>query len=1158
MLLTSPYLRNADAALTGLHEGSFTVSFWFKPDSLTLPLTVLLSPHWSVSMGEDGKLTFATATVSSGDVSVVSAEACTSEWNFVVVRYNAAAGGSLTLSLNGVAAIEDAVGGTISTATPLTDAFQIGTADRQDIAGTSAAFDVDEVSVWARALTDAELSALYADGSGSAYPFLGGPFNRVFQGRLINEPQKPLLLGADRSLWAVTQLYDSDTQEFRALLDLIYSGTQVSRGYTWVMDNFTDKIICAQHDNRVQYWTPPSPNVAYDLPGLPTDDAKWDGVTGFTGHVLLWRDDRLKWSAKDDFTLYIPVAETAVSSVLTLADPFVQPPVGGTVAVNIINPVGEVKSISLQGDASYPETLVGETSVGLLTIVNTGTAVLNVTGLTLPPGFTADWTSGAIAVGASQPVVITFAPAEAITYNGIIHVASDATQGTSEFSISGDGAGSTRVPALSGVLAFGRVKKGESITSALVIENRGNSTLTVSGVSLPAGFSGGFSGTIAAGARQAVNITFSPTAAQTYGGLLTVNSNATSGTSSIAVSGSGVASFNKPEAFVTDLGSLQLGDLEVGSTTVGTFRIYNVTGLSFKVIGVTTPAGFATTFSGPVSVPLHDFVDVTVTFTPTDAQTYGGPVIASFNQTVAGSNAAVVVGTGATTGKVIALSGSLAFGEAPVDGSVQALLTIANRGTEDLTVTSITYPTGFSGAFAGTIAPGKSKAVVVSFKPTSATTYTGSLTVNSDKEEGDATYPISGTGFDLPQPVALVAGQVVSLEDTRSGRAYYNYYTVVSMSNTNLVLKLMDLTGATPSGLGMPADGRQFFTVDANEAGETRVTGAGMNGPIYKVVPQGDYAYIFKERSIQSVQYTGLGSGTFFIHNEVNGEGLISREAICDRNDSTLVFLGHRELYAYQGGPNPTPVCQQATRQLFAELDRARVDAVRLFHNENRKEVWVKYPVAGGFRVLVWNYIEDSATFDDYDPSVEFTGLEVVEWSADSVWAQMPEAQTWDALAEAVAWEDLAGGTIDRVPVLATADGNLRVYGRRYARDGAGYLASSETMDFDLGEPDIWKYVDTVVIGLEVKAPTSTPRYMSVQVGTRSALNGYANPPGEDGGIKWTAPKQVLVNGQAPVPVKINPGGAGKYLRVRFSSTDPDVQWRVSSFEVHCRAGGLY
>jgi hypothetical protein len=1145
---TSPYLANSDTVLTQLHAGSFTVAFWFrsKATGSFVPATLFAAPAWKGGLNSDGTLRFTIRNSPASVETTVLTGAVVDDWNFVVLRYDLSAH-TLTAYLNGVASSAAFTYPADSTAASYAADFRLGYSDRVNSGSGTAAFDLDAVSVWARALSDAELELLYNDGDGSDYPFVGGAFKMVFQANLINNPATPLVLGSTKALWAATRLYNSETQTFEAFLDLLYYGTEASTGYTWSADNFYDKIVFAHRDNRAQYWTPPLPNVAHDLPGLPTSDAAWDGVAGFAGHVLLWRDDRLKWSAKDDFSLYLPVSATAVSTSLKLKSDFVQPPAGGTVSVTVENPVAEVKSISLQGDLAFTDTLVGESATALLTVVNTGTAELNVTGLSLPEGFAGDYV-GSVPVNGSQGVVITFTPAKAVSYDGVVTVASDATTGTTVFPVSGTGTGATKIVSLSGLLVFGGCQTGHTITSALTITNDGNTTLTVSSVTLPSGFAGSFSGTIAAGAKQNVLITFSPTAALAYAGSLRVISDATSGTAVITVSGTGVSSLSAATVFLTDRGTCQFGNVASGDTVTGTLRIGNPSSKSIKVVGLSLPAGFSGAYAGTIAA--RTYVDVTVSFSPIAAKDYSGLVTVAFSKAVVGTATIIISGTGTEVGKILSLSGALSFGEVPVNGSVQSMLRIQNKGTTALAVSSISYPSGFSGAYAGTVAPGTTKTVLVTFAPTAASSYSGNLTVNSDADSGTDTFPLSGVGFNVAQPAALVADQFVSLEDVRSSQTFYNFYTVVSMSNTSLVLRLMDLTGATPSGTTLPADGRQFFTVDANEAGETRVVGARMNGSILRVMSQGDYAYIFKERSIQSLQYVGLGSGTFFVHNEVSGEGLIARPAIVDRQDGTLVFLGHRELYAYQGGPNLVSVCQQATRQLYRELDRTRLDDIRLFHNENRKEVWVQYPVSGGFRVLIWNYVEDSASFDDYKPEVLFTGLGLVDWSSDVVWEQLAEATTWDSLDSNLDWNELVSGSVDHVPLLASADGNLRLHGMTYSRDGEGYLSVSETMDFDLGEPDVWKYVDVVVLGLDVKQPDTVSRLMTVQVGTQASLSGAD--------ITWTAPQQVLVNGKAPVPVKVNPGGAGRYLRLRFSSADADVQWRVSSFEIHCRPGGFY
>ena len=94
--------------------------------------------------------------------------------------------------------------------------------------------------------------------------------------------------------------------------------------------------------------------------------------------------------------------------------------------------------------------------------------------------------------------------------------------------------------ALSGHLAFGNVTVGQTATRTLTISNSGNAPLNVSSISYPAGFSGNWSsGSIAAGASQDINVTFTPAAAQSYSGNITVNSDANSGTNTISASGIG-------------------------------------------------------------------------------------------------------------------------------------------------------------------------------------------------------------------------------------------------------------------------------------------------------------------------------------------------------------------------------------------------------------------------------------------------------------------------------------------------------------------------------------------------------------------------------------------------------------------------------------------
>lgn len=101
----------------------------------------------------------------------------------------------------------------------------------------------------------------------------------------------------------------------------------------------------------------------------------------------------------------------------------------------------------------------------------------------------------------------------------------------------------TRIIALSGNLAFGDVPVGSERDASLTISNRGNATLTITGMSIPGGMADQLSaswtsGQIPAGGSQAVTIRFSPTSAGSYNGSLSVNGDQTSGVNTLAISAS--------------------------------------------------------------------------------------------------------------------------------------------------------------------------------------------------------------------------------------------------------------------------------------------------------------------------------------------------------------------------------------------------------------------------------------------------------------------------------------------------------------------------------------------------------------------------------------------------------------------------------------------
>ena len=348
----------------------------------------------------------------------------------------------------------------------------------------------------------------------------------------------------------------------------------------------------------------------------------------------------------------------------------------------------------------------------------------------------------------------------------------------------------TRIIGVSGSLAFGNVTTGATSTATLTIANSGNATLTVSGISYPTGFSGAFSGAIAAGVSTNVTVTFAPVALISYGGTVTVNSDATSGTSTIAASGTGITTATP---IIGVSGNLAFGNVTTGTTATATLTITNSGNATLTVSSIAYPSDFSGAFSGAIAAGAS--TNVTVTFAPVALISYGGTVTVNSDAT-RGTSTIAASGTGIPTPtRIIDVSGTLAFGNVPTGTTATATLTITNSGNATLTVSSIAYPSGFSGAFSGTIPAGGSQGVTVTFAPVALISYSGNVTVNSDATSGTGTIAASGTGVALPTRVIGLSGNL-AFGNLTTGTTATATLTITNAGNSTLTVSSI----AYPSG----------------------------------------------------------------------------------------------------------------------------------------------------------------------------------------------------------------------------------------------------------------------------------------------------------------------------------------------------------------------
>ena len=293
--------------------------------------------------------------------------------------------------------------------------------------------------------------------------------------------------------------------------------------------------------------------------------------------------------------------------------------------------------IALSGNLSFGNVKEQASSTTNLTISNSGNATLTVSSLSLPDGFSANWTKGDIAVDVNREVEITFLPTEVKSYSGYIKVICNASSGVDSILVEGNGIAAP-VISLSEDITFTDIKVGAEATGKLTISNTGSAELKVNNIDLPSGFTANWkSGLIAVGNKQDVTITFAPKEVKAYQGVVTINSNA--GVSSLNISGTVVGT-----PIISLFGDLHFGEVEINGSLNKILQLNNSGSELLKVTNIQLPEGFS---ANPANCDIEagNSKQVTITFSPEKTSLYSGEITVISNAGDA-NNTISVSGTG--------------------------------------------------------------------------------------------------------------------------------------------------------------------------------------------------------------------------------------------------------------------------------------------------------------------------------------------------------------------------------------------------------------------------------------------------------------------------------------------------------------------------------
>jgi Abnormal spindle-like microcephaly-assoc'd, ASPM-SPD-2-Hydin/Protein of unknown function (DUF1573) len=271
---------------------------------------------------------------------------------------------------------------------------------------------------------------------------------------------------------------------------------------------------------------------------------------------------------------------------------------------------------------NFGSVTVGSTQSYPVTLTNDGQATVNISQVSVTGiGFQISGVSNSISLNAGQSTsfTVSFAPSAGGTATGNVGITSDASNSGLAMPLSGTGLTAGALRSSPSTLSFGNVQVGSKATLSETVTNTGGSSVTISQVGV-SGTGITFSGmavpvTIAAGQGTTFNVSFSPTAAGTVSGTLTITSNAPNPTLAIPLSGSGTSAVTAQLA-VTPI-SLGLGNVVVGTSGTASGTVA-ASGGSVTITGATTNNSVFTI--GGISLPLtitagqsHTF---SITFSP--------------------------------------------------------------------------------------------------------------------------------------------------------------------------------------------------------------------------------------------------------------------------------------------------------------------------------------------------------------------------------------------------------------------------------------------------------------------------------------------------------------------------------------------------------------
>ena len=500
-----------------------------------------------------------------------------------------------------------------------------------------------------------------------------------------------------------------------------------------------------------------------------------------------------------------------------------------TLSVSIIVQPPPVPAIAVQQTpVNFGTIVAGQTSQQKITIRNTGTAPLEITGIESDvSGLTFDTTMFTVEPGGSRTVTITFPSSTAGTFSGNITISSNdpdrATQ-TLSVSVIVQPPPTPAIAVPQTAVDFGTVAFAQTVQQKITIQNTGTAPLEITGIESdvsgltfePSEF------TLAPNGSQTVTITFPSSTAGEFSGNINILSNDPDrATQTLSVSV--IVQPPPVPVIAVQQTAVDFGTVEAAQTVQQTFTVKNTGTAPLEITGIESDVSGLTFEPSMFTLAPDGSQMVTVTLPNATEGTLSGSIsILSNDPERAKHTVSVSVIVQAAPVPAIAVQETAVnFGTVEVAQTVQQMITVQNTGTAPLEITSIesdvpglTFDTTMF-----TLEPEGSQTVTVTFPSSTEGTFSGNITISSnDPDRAKHTVSVSVIVQAAPAPVLVVGAPAIDFGSIDAEKTAQQIFTITNTGTADL-----EITGIESDVPGLTFD-PVMFTLSPDSSATITIT----------------------------------------------------------------------------------------------------------------------------------------------------------------------------------------------------------------------------------------------------------------------------------------------------------------------------------------------